>query len=132
MTESTASIAEIQEIIQNYINTGSFRGDGSEQHRIPVPGYRGEPLAVVTRQDVLRILQRFLKGEWDNQSIGSWGGGLFASYRAYITYEAGYGGVIDDVLGRLASFWTSLTREDVQQYIAMLQNAQYDPNDLTT
>ncbi len=132
MTEFTASISEIQEIIQNFITTGSFRGDGSEQRRIHMQGYRGEPLAVVTRQDVLRILQRFLSNEWDAQGIGSWGGALFASYRAYITYEAGYGGVIDDVLSELASFWNDITLEEVQQLYDQLKNAQYDPNDLTT
>ncbi|WP_373532880.1 hypothetical protein [Vampirovibrio sp.] len=129
MTESTASTSEIQAMLQSFITTGWLETEN--HYRIP-QDYRGEPLALVTRQDVLRILQRFLTGEWDNQGIGSWGGALFASYGDYITYEAGYGTVIDDVLGRLASFWTSLTAEDVQQYIRILQQAQYDPNDLTT
>lgn len=133
MTESIASIQEIQEILQNFITTGSFRGDGNEQYRIPTGRiYNGPPVAVITRQDVLRILQCFLDGEWDNQDAGSWCGALFAKYREYITYEAGYGTVIDDVISEMASFWNDMTPEEVKQLYDQLQNAQYNPNDPTT
>lgn len=74
MTESTASITEIQAMLQSFITTGWL--ETKNHYRIPMQGYRGEPLAVVTRQDVLRILQRFLSNEWDAQGIGSWGGGF--------------------------------------------------------
>ena len=128
MTDSISSISEIKAMLQSFITTGWLSTDS---HNLIPQNYRGEALAVVTREDVLRILHRFLTGEWDAQGIGSWSGALFASYRRYITYEAGYGTVIDDVLAELASFWSDITQEEVQQLYDQLKNAQYDPTDTT-
>lgn len=60
-----------------------------------------EPLAVLTRRDLLTVIERFLAGELSAAQLEDWAERL--ECREDLGFEPGYEGLVDDVFFRLAT-----------------------------
>src|SRR5690349_996619 len=92
---------KIRNALQHLVTTGDLP-DGFDED-IPYE-YNGERLVVVTRQDVIDKLNRYLKGDWAEGDVGSWCREVSSPYRWYLAYEAGYGYIIDDIVSQWETF----------------------------
>jgi hypothetical protein len=87
----------------------------------------GDPLAILTRQDVISVLNRFLNEQLSAREVEDWAFSI--SGRMVIGYEAGYANLLQGVIETLeltADWGEPLTSEMAREMIDQLLEAKFE------
>ncbi|MBX2861178.1 MAG: hypothetical protein KTR14_08080 [Vampirovibrio sp.] len=91
-------------------------------------------LIMVTRQHVIHVLEKYIRGEITEEGLANWASDVFMQTTTPIALEPGYADFLAEVLlelDELASMEEKVfSIEYAKSYIQSLKNKEYDPNSL--